>query len=85
MPTVAAINGHCTAGGGFFAMAHDFTLVTDGKGLFFMNEIDLGLGFAEGMAKMLTCVFLICFMIGHYANSQQSCDKIWTKRKRATY
>jgi enoyl-CoA hydratase/carnithine racemase len=53
MPTVAAINGHCTAGGGFFALVHDFTIVTEGKALFFMNEIDLGLGFSEGMAKIL--------------------------------
>ena len=56
MPTVAAINGHCTAGGGFFALVHDFTIVTEGKALFFMNEIDLGLGFSEGMAKILKCV-----------------------------
>lgn len=56
MPTVAAINGHCTAGGGFFALCHDFTIATEGKGLFFMNEIDLGLAFAEGMAAVLTYV-----------------------------
>lgn len=54
MPTVAAVNGHCTAGGGFFALCHDFTIASSEKGLFFMNEIDLGLGFAEGMAKVLT-------------------------------
>ena len=56
MPTVAAINGHCTAGGGFFALVHDFTLATEGKALFFMNEIDLGLAFSEGMAKILKYV-----------------------------
>ena len=56
MPTVAAVNGHCTAGGGFFALCHDFTIASSEKGLFFMNEIDLGLGFAEGMAKVLTYV-----------------------------
>jgi len=56
MPTVAAINGHCTAGGGFLALAHDFQLATEGKALFFMNEIDLGLAFSEGMAKLLTYV-----------------------------
>lgn len=56
MPTVAAVNGHCTAGGGFFALCHDFTIVSSEKGLFFMNEIDLGLSFAEGMAKVITYV-----------------------------
>lgn len=56
MPTVAAVNGHCTAGGGFFALCHDYTIASSEKGLFFMNEIDLGLGFAEGMAKVLTYV-----------------------------
>lgn len=53
MPTVAAINGHATAGGAMFALAHDFTIASEGKGLFFLNEIDLGLSFADGMAKLM--------------------------------
>lgn len=56
MPTIAAINGHCTAGGGFLALCHDFRIAADTRALFFMNEIDLGLAFSNGMAQIFKYV-----------------------------
>lgn len=82
MPTVAAVNGHCTAGGGFFALCHDFTIVSSEKGLFFMNEIDLGLSFADGMAKVLTYVAaidLLPFFRFHPASLPSSPSPVLTR------
>ena len=41
-PTIAAINGHCFAGGTLFAMAHDFRVMRDDYGMICMPEIDIG-------------------------------------------
>lgn len=64
MPTVAAINGHATAGGAMFALCHDFTIASEGKFLFFLNEIDMGLSFCEGMAQIMKYGFSFnpCFL-----------------------
>nr|XP_039247733.1 enoyl-CoA delta isomerase 3-like [Styela clava] len=43
MVTVAAINGHCFAGGVIFALLHDYCVMQNGKGWMCLNEVDLGM------------------------------------------
>jgi len=52
VPMVAAINGHCYAGGFLFAMAHDYRIMRKDRGFCCMNEIDLGMPLAPGMAAV---------------------------------
>lgn len=52
-PTIAAINGHCIAGGAMFSMAHDFRVVRAGKSKFYLSEVDLGMEMPGGM--LTTC------------------------------
>ena len=40
-PSIAAINGHCLAGGFMFAMSHDVRIMAAGEGPLGMTEINL--------------------------------------------
>jgi enoyl-CoA hydratase/carnithine racemase len=42
-PTIAAINGHCLAGGMMFAMSHDVRVMNGDQGKMGMTEINLGM------------------------------------------
>lgn len=53
VPTVAAIQGHCFAGGAMLALAHDFILMREDRGYFCLPEADLGLPFTPGMNSLL--------------------------------
>jgi enoyl-CoA hydratase/carnithine racemase len=53
VPTVAAIQGHCFAGGAMLALAHDRLLMRDDRGYFCLPEADLGLPFTPGMNSLL--------------------------------
>ena len=54
IPTVAALNGHAFAGGGMLALAHDFRIMRVDRGYFCLNEIDLRMPLAPGMAALVT-------------------------------
>jgi enoyl-CoA hydratase/carnithine racemase len=53
VPTIAAINGHAYAGGGMFALAHDFRVMRADRGFFCLPEVDIGLPFAPGMGALI--------------------------------
>src|SRR5512144_1551091 len=53
LPTVAAINGHAFAGGGMFALAHDYRVMRADRGFFCLPEVDLGMGLAPGMMALV--------------------------------
>lgn len=54
VPTVAAINGHCFAGGAFFALAHDFrAMKDDGRGWVCFNEVHNNMRFRKPMIAFL--------------------------------
>jgi enoyl-CoA hydratase/carnithine racemase len=53
VPTVAAVNGHAFAGGGMLALAHDFRVMRTDRGYFCLNEIDLRMPLAPGMAALV--------------------------------
>jgi enoyl-CoA hydratase/carnithine racemase len=53
-PTIAALNGHFTAAGGMLGLAFDVrVMASDGKGLFFVPGIDIGLVYSQGMTELL--------------------------------
>lgn len=52
VPTLAAINGHAFAGGGMFALAHDFRVMRADRGFFCLPEVDISLPFAPGMMAL---------------------------------
>lgn len=54
LPTVAAMNGHAFAGGGMLALAHDFRVMRADRGFFCLNEIDLRMPLAPGMAALIS-------------------------------
>ncbi len=54
VPTVAAMQGHVFAGGAMFALAHDHRVMREDRGFFCLPEIDLGMSFTDGMAKLIT-------------------------------
>lgn len=53
VPTVAAVNGHAFAGGGMLALAHDFRIMRADRGFLCLNEIDLRMPLAPGMAALV--------------------------------
>jgi len=53
LPTVAAINGHAYAGGGMFALAHDFRVMRADRGFFCLPEVDIGIPFAPGLRTLI--------------------------------
>jgi len=53
VPTVAAIQGHCFAGGAMLALTHDFLVMRADRGYFCLPEADLGMPFTPGMNSLL--------------------------------
>lgn len=53
VPTVAAIQGHCFAGGAMLAIAHDRVVMREDRGYICLPEADLGLPFTPGMNALL--------------------------------
>ncbi|CAE7178496.1 fadJ [Symbiodinium pilosum] len=54
MPTIAAINGHITAGGAMLGLAFDKRLMPAASpGLFFVPGIDIGLVYSAGMTELM--------------------------------
>jgi len=53
IPTVAAIQGHCFAGGAMLALSHDHLIMREDRGYFCLPEADLGLPFTPGMNSLL--------------------------------
>lgn len=54
IPTVAAVQGHCFAGGAMLAIAHDRVIMREDRGYICLPEADLGLPFTPGMNALLT-------------------------------
>ena len=52
-PTVAAINGHCYAGGLMFAMVHDFRVQRKDMGNTCLSEINMGMPLPKGMMQFM--------------------------------
>ena len=53
VPTVAAINGHAFAAGAMLALAHDFRIMRADRGFVCLNEIDIHIPLAPGMAALV--------------------------------
>jgi Delta3-Delta2-enoyl-CoA isomerase len=53
VPTVAAVQGHCFAGGGMLALAHDFRVMRADRGYFCLPEVDINIPFSRGMAALI--------------------------------
>ena len=53
VPSVAAIQGHACAGGGMFALAHDFRVMRADRGYFFLPEVDIHIPFTRGMSGLI--------------------------------
>ena len=51
--TVAAINGHCFAGGALLGCALDRRVMRDDRGYWCMNEAEIGLALTEGLWAIL--------------------------------
>lgn len=57
MVTIAAINGHCFAGGLVVALLHDYRVMHNGRGWICLNEVDLGLRFSDSMRALFKLKF----------------------------
>lgn len=53
VPSVAAIQGHAFAGGGMFALAHDFRVMRSDRGFFCLPEVDINIPFSRGMSGLI--------------------------------
>eukprot|EP00936_MAST-01D_sp_MAST-1D-sp1_P000614 g614.t1 len=53
LPTVAAVNGHCTAAGAMLALSFDYRVMNADRGWFFVPGIDLGLVYSPGMTTLM--------------------------------
>nr|KAG5702846.1 hypothetical protein BaRGS_001928 [Batillaria attramentaria] len=53
LPTVAAINGHCYAGGAVLALAHDLRVMNSQRGWMCLNEIHRNLRFSPFLLSLL--------------------------------
>jgi enoyl-CoA hydratase/carnithine racemase len=51
--SVAAIQGHCFAGGAIFAMAHDVRMMRTDRGYFCLPEVNLSVPFSDSLATLL--------------------------------
>jgi Delta3-Delta2-enoyl-CoA isomerase len=53
VPSVAAIQGHAFAGGGMFALGHDFRVMRVDRGFFCLPEVDINIPFTRGMSGLI--------------------------------
>jgi len=53
VPTIAAINGHAFAAGFMMTLAHDFRVMRADRGFVCLNEIDIRIPLAPGMAALV--------------------------------
>jgi enoyl-CoA hydratase/carnithine racemase len=53
VPTVAAVQGHCFAGGAMLALAHDFRVMRADRGFFCLPEVDIDIPFTRGMTGLI--------------------------------
>ncbi|XP_077992902.1 uncharacterized protein LOC144446930 [Glandiceps talaboti] len=53
VPTIAAINGHCYAAGGIFALCHDYRVMRTKRGWFCLPEVHINRPFKYPMAAIL--------------------------------
>ncbi len=51
--TVAAINGHCFAGGALLSCAFDYRVMREDRGYWCMNEAEIGLALTEALWSIL--------------------------------
>ncbi|HHC08682.1 MAG TPA: enoyl-CoA hydratase/isomerase family protein [Actinobacteria bacterium] len=52
--TVAAIVGHCYAGGALLALAHDLRVMRADRGFFCLPSVDVGIPFTPAMTRLVT-------------------------------
>lgn len=76
-PTVAAMDGHCHAGGFMLAMAHDIRVFRDGRVTMSMSEINLGLTIPPNMmgpllAKMTPQALREVCLFGNKINAKDA-------------
>ncbi|KAJ4830405.1 hypothetical protein Tsubulata_018080 [Turnera subulata] len=55
MPTIAAVNGHASAGGFLLALCHDYLFMRRERGFLYMSELDIGLVVPEWFDALLRC------------------------------
>ncbi|XP_047311265.1 enoyl-CoA delta isomerase 1, peroxisomal [Impatiens glandulifera] len=53
MPTIAAVNGHASAGGFILALSHDYILMRKDRGYLYMSELDISLKIPAWFVKLL--------------------------------
>jgi Delta3-Delta2-enoyl-CoA isomerase len=53
LPTVAAIQGHCFAGGAMLALAHDWRVMRADRGYICLPEADINIPFTPGMSGLI--------------------------------
>jgi enoyl-CoA hydratase/carnithine racemase len=53
LTTVAAVQGHCFAGGAMLALAHDWRVMRADRGYFCLPEADINIPFTPGMSALI--------------------------------
>jgi enoyl-CoA hydratase/carnithine racemase len=53
VPTVAAVQGHCFAGGAMLALAHDWRYMRSDRGFLCLPEVDIHIPFTPGMSALI--------------------------------
>ena len=53
VPTVAAVQGHCFAGGAMLALAHDWRYMRADRGFLCLPEVDIHIPFTPGMSGLI--------------------------------
>jgi Delta3-Delta2-enoyl-CoA isomerase len=53
VPTVAAVQGHCFAGGAMLALAHDWRYMRADRGFFCLPEVDIHIPVTPGMSALI--------------------------------
>ncbi|MCU1415173.1 MAG: enoyl-CoA hydratase, partial [Microbacteriaceae bacterium] len=53
-PTVAALQGHCYAGGAIMSMAFDLRIMREDRGFFCFPEVSIRIPFSPGMSSLIS-------------------------------